>query len=270
MIGEKVVASHPEDSLLRADRLPHIWCPGCGLGAITTSYTRALQESDVDRDRHVTVSGIGCTGRVAGYVHVDSFHTTHGRPIPFATGLKIYNPELEVTVISGDGDLFAIGGNHFIHAARRDAPINVFCVNNFNYAMTGGQHGPTSPVGSNSPTTPAGVSDRPFNLPRLALALGANYVARWTSLHVRQLQRSMQQALNTPGFTFIEILSPCPIGYGKSNGIGDGLDEMRHYRDHCVVDDKASIYDMEIDLRADAPVVLGVFRRDGEREKPRD
>ncbi|MDP6349818.1 MAG: thiamine pyrophosphate-dependent enzyme, partial [Chloroflexota bacterium] len=177
---------------------------------------------------------------------------------------------LKVVVFSGDGDIAGIGGNHLIHACRRNMDMTVICVNNFNYAMTGGQHGPTSPVGSNSPTTPAGVSDRPFNLPRLALALGANYVARWTSLHVRQLQRSMQQALNTPGFTFIEILSPCPIGYGKSNGIGDGLDEMRHYRDHCVVDDKASIYDMEIDLRADAPVVLGVFRRDGERKKPRD
>jgi 2-oxoglutarate ferredoxin oxidoreductase subunit beta len=259
MTGETFVDSHPLDPLLRADRLPHIWCPGCGLGAVTEAYARAIQASGMPLDSHVCVSGIGCTGRVAGYLNIDSFHTTHGRPIPFATGLKLARPELEVSVLSGDGDLFAIGGNHFIHAVRRNIDINVFCVNNFNYGMTGGQGGPTTPHGSFSTTHPYGNADEPFNLPKLAMALGAVYVARWTTLHVRQVQEAMSRAIEKRGFTFVEILSPCPVGYGKSNGIGEGLDEMQLYRDHCVIDDDASPDELAIDLTADAPIVLGTF-----------
>jgi 2-oxoglutarate/2-oxoacid ferredoxin oxidoreductase subunit beta len=259
MTGELMAQGHPLDSLLRAERLPHIWCPGCGIGSITECYVRALDASDTPNDQHVCVSGIGCTGRVAGYVDLDSFHTTHGRAIPFATGLKVARPELEVTVFSGDGDLFAIGGNHFIHAARRNMDINVFCVNNFNYGMTGGQGGPTTPRDSFSTTMPYGNLEDPFNLPKLAMALGAVYVARWTSLHVRQVEEAMARALEKRGFTFIEILSPCPIGYGKSNRLGEGLDEMKLYRDHCVIEDGASPDALEIDLTADAPIVLGTF-----------
>ncbi|HJM76187.1 MAG TPA: thiamine pyrophosphate-dependent enzyme [Dehalococcoidia bacterium] len=256
---ELFVESHPLDVMLRADRLPHIWCPGCGLGAVTEAYAKAIEASELPVDQHVCVSGIGCTGRVAGYLNIDSFHTTHGRAIPFATGLKVARPELEVSVMSGDGDLFAIGGNHFIHAARRNIDINVFCVNNFNYGMTGGQGGPTTPRGSFSTTTPMGSFDDPFNLPKLAIALGAVYVARWTSLHVRQMQQAMDRALEKRGFTFVEILAPCPVGYGKSNDIGEGIDEMRLYRDHCVIEDGASPDDLQIDLTADAPIVLGTF-----------
>ncbi len=256
---ELFVESHPLDVMLRADRLPHIWCPGCGLGAVTEAYAKAIDASELSNDQHVCVSGIGCTGRVAGYLNIDSFHTTHGRAIPFATGLKVARPELEVSVMSGDGDLFAIGGNHFIHAARRNIDINVFCVNNFNYGMTGGQGGPTTPRGSFSTTTPRGSFDDPFNLPKLAIALGAVYVARWTSLHVRQMQQAMDRALEKRGFTFVEILAPCPVGYGKSNDIGEGIDEMRLYREHCVIDDHASPDDLQIDLTADAPIVLGTF-----------
>jgi 2-oxoglutarate ferredoxin oxidoreductase subunit beta len=258
-VTELFVESHPLDVMLRADRLPHIWCPGCGLGAVTEAYAKAIEASELPVDQHVCVSGIGCTGRVAGYLNIDSFHTTHGRAIPFATGLKVARPELEVSVMSGDGDLFAIGGNHFIHAARRNIDINVFCVNNFNYGMTGGQGGPTTPRGSFSTTTPMGSFDDPFNLPKLAIALGAVYVARWTSLHVRQMQQAMDRALEKRGFTFVEILAPCPVGYGKSNDIGEGIDEMRLYRDHCVIEDGASPDDLQIDLTADAPIVLGTF-----------
>ncbi len=259
MTGELLVETHPLDALLRADRLPHIWCPGCGLGAITECLANAIHASDVPLDRHVSVSGIGCTGRVAGYLNLDSFHTTHGRAIPFATGLKLARPELEVTVVSGDGDLFAIGGNHFIHAARRNIDINVICVNNFNYGMTGGQAGPTTPWGSFSTTTPYGNSDDPFTLPELAMTLGAVYVARWTSLHVRQVERAISRALEKRGFTFIEILAPCPVGYGKSNDIGEGLDEMRLYRERCVIEDGAHGDALDIDLTRDAPIVLGTF-----------
>jgi 2-oxoglutarate/2-oxoacid ferredoxin oxidoreductase subunit beta len=257
--AEQIVQAHPRDGALRADRLPHIWCPGCGIGAVMDCYMRAVEASGQAFDEHVCVSGIGCTGRVAGYVNLDSFHTTHGRAIPFATGLKLVRPELTVTVFSGDGDLFAIGGNHFIHAARRNLDIKVICVNNFNYGMTGGQGGPTTPLGSFSTTHPYGNIEEPFNLPKLAIAVGAVYVARWTSLHVRQIRRSVLRALTTPGFTFVEVLAPCPVGYGKSNDIGEGLDEMQLYRRRCSIRNDASVEELGIDLRGEAPILLGEF-----------
>jgi 2-oxoglutarate/2-oxoacid ferredoxin oxidoreductase subunit beta len=259
VLGEIIVETHPLDEALRADRLPHIWCPGCGLGSVMEAYIRAMKTSGLPLDKHICVSGIGCTGRTAGYLALDSFHTTHGRAIPFATGMKLANPELEVTVFSGDGDLFAIGGNHFLHAARRNMDINVFCVNNFNYGMTGGQAGPTTPSGSFSTTTPGGNVDEPINLPLLAGMLGAVYVARWTSLHVRQVQQSMSRALEKRGFTFIEVLAPCPVGYGKSNDIGEGIDELDLYKRHCIIDDSAPLDSLQIDLTSDAPITLGNF-----------
>jgi 2-oxoglutarate ferredoxin oxidoreductase subunit beta len=259
MSAEVMVEAHPLDGLLRADRLPHIWCPGCGLGSIMSCLASAITESGIALDRHAIVSGIGCTGRVAGYLKLDSFHTTHGRAIPFAIGLKLANPELAVTVFSGDGDLFSIGGNHFLHAARRNVDINVICVNNFNYGMTGGQCGPTTPTGARTTTTPFGNGEPAFNLPHLAASLGAVYVARWTSLHVRQVHRSMLNALRKPGFTFIEVISPCPVGFGKSNDIGEGLDEMRMYRTNSIVDPNADLQNAGIDMQRESPIVLGDF-----------
>lgn len=253
------VDSHPLDRLLRWDRLPHIWCPGCGLGAAMACYANAMAASGVPLEKHVCISGIGCTGRVAGYLTVDSFHTTHGRAIPFATGLKLAVPELLVTVFSGDGDLFAIGGNHFIHAARRNVDLNVFCVNNFNYGMTGGQMGPTTPEGARTTTTPYGNYEQPFNLPLLAAACGAVYVARWTVLHLRQLEESMKRAMEKKGFTFIEILAPCPVGFGKDNGLGEGLDEMAFYRRQCAVEDGAPLEEAGLSMSHDARIVLGTF-----------
>ena len=145
--GDAAAATnHPCEGLLRSDRLPHIWCPECGIGIALSCFGAALTNAGLDLDEVAVVSGIGCSGRVAGYLKLDSFHTTHGRAIPFATGLKMANPELKVVVFSGDGDLVSIGGNHFIHAARRNVDLTVICVNNFNYAMTGGQVGPTTPT----------------------------------------------------------------------------------------------------------------------------
>jgi 2-oxoglutarate ferredoxin oxidoreductase subunit beta len=259
MSREIPVKEHPLDGLLRADRLPHIWCPGCGLGSVMACLVNAMTDSGVPLDKQVVVSGIGCTGRVAGYMNLDSFHTTHGRAIPFATGLKLANPELEVTVFSGDGDLFAIGGNHFLHAARRNIDINVVCVNNFNYGMTGGQGGPTTPTGARTTTSPYGNAEPAFNLPNVAVSLGAALVARWTSLHVRQLHGSMLRALQKRGFTFIEVLSPCPVGFGKSNDIGEGLDEMWLYRRRCIIDPDADLAQVGVDLRHDSQIVLGDF-----------
>ena len=187
-VNKRVQAfEHPLDDLLRTDRIPHIWCPGCGIGTAFSSCLTAMKSSQLDLQKVAMVSGIGCSGRAAGYVKLDSFHTTHGRAIPFATGLKLGNPELNVVVFSGDGDLFAIGGNHFIHAARRNIDLTVVCVNNLNYGMTGGQVAATTPFQAKTPTTPAGNPEPPFNLPLMAYASGASYVARWTILHTRDL-----------------------------------------------------------------------------------
>jgi 2-oxoglutarate ferredoxin oxidoreductase subunit beta len=261
MSTTKVVETHPFDSVIRSDRMPHIWCPGCGIGIAMRCYAAAILESGISLDQHVVVSGIGCTGRVAGYMNIDSYHTTHGRAVPFATGLKLANPDLMVTVFSGDGDLAAIGGNHLIHAARRNIDLKVVCVNNFNYGMTGGQVGPTTPLTARGTTAPYGNPEQPFNLPSLVSAAGANYVSRWTTLHVRQLKLDLLASFKRPGFNFIEVLSPCPIGFGKSNNIKDGLEEMELYRQRCVLinNGEVGLDVLGIDLREDKPIFIGEF-----------
>jgi 2-oxoglutarate ferredoxin oxidoreductase subunit beta len=216
--------------------MPHIWCPGCGNGIVVNCFVHALDELQKDMDKLVVVSGIGCIGRTAGYINADSFHTTHGRAVPFATGVKLANPELDVVIISGDGDLFAIGGNHFIHAARRNIGIKVLCVNNFNYGMTGGQQGPTTPLEAFTTTTPYGNIEPPFNLVHLAAASGANYVARWTTLHVRRLTQSIKRMMQKEGFCFIEVISPCPEIFGRRNKLRTGLEMMELFRKASVVE----------------------------------
>jgi 2-oxoglutarate ferredoxin oxidoreductase subunit beta len=256
-----LVDSHPLDEIIRSERMPHIWCPGCGIGVVMRCYAQAILESGIPVDQHVVVSGIGCSGRVAGYMDIDSYHTTHGRAVPFATGLKLTNPQLTVTVFSGDGDLTAIGGNHLIHGARRNVDIKVICVNNFNYGMTGGQVGPTTPRGARGTTAPYGNPELPFNLPYLLMASGANYVSRWTSLHVRQLKADILTTFHKPGFTFIEALTPCPVGFGKTNHIEDGLEEMKLYRERCVLVRNGDVLarELAIDLREEQPIYIGKF-----------
>lgn len=240
---------HPIDRLLRADRLPHILCPGCGIGTVIHGYAHAIAASGIAEDDHVCVSGIGCSGRAAGYMNVDSYHTTHGRALPFALGIAVHNPKLNVTVISGDGDLTAIGGNHFIHAARRNVNLNVICINNFTYGMTGGQVGPTTPIGAKGSTAPLGAVEQPFNLPYLAKATGAVFVARWTILHVREFQNALLRSMQKTGFCFIEILAPCPTSFGRANNIGDGLHEVDIYRERCRIENGATnLEELDIDL----------------------
>jgi 2-oxoglutarate ferredoxin oxidoreductase subunit beta len=221
---------HPLQSFLRKGMIPHIWCKGCGNGIILNCFLKALDELNFDLDKVVVVSGIGCIGRISGYTNTDSFHTTHGRSIAFATGVKLAKPELKVVVISGDGDLFAIGGNHFIHAARRNMDILVICANNFNYGMTGGQHGPTTPLEALVPTTPYGNIEHPFNLVHLAAGSGAVYVARWTVFHVRKLIESIKKSLQKEGFSFIEAVTPCTEIYGQYNRMGTAVDMMKRLK----------------------------------------
>jgi 2-oxoglutarate ferredoxin oxidoreductase subunit beta len=227
---------HPFLKYLRSAMIPHIWCPGCGNGIVLNCFVHALDELQVDLDNLVVVSGIGCIGRTAGYTNTDSFHTTHGRSLAFASGVKLANPELEVVVVSGDGDLFAIGGNHFIHAARRNMGIKVICANNFNYGMTGGQQGPTTPLEALTTTSPYGNIEHPFNLVHLAAASGAIYVARWTTLHVRRLTQSIKKMLQKEGFCFIEVISPCPEIFGRYNKMRSGLEMMEWFKKASVVE----------------------------------
>ncbi len=257
MTTPPTVEENTVDSLLRLDRMPHIWCQGCGIGPAVGCFTRAIESSGLDPDKIALVSGIGCAGRAAGYVKLDSFHTTHGRALPFATGLKLGNPELNLVIFSGDGDLVAIGGNHLIHSARRNMDMTVICINNFNYGMTGGQAGPTTPLGARSTTTPYGNFEYPFNVPYLVAASGATYVARWTVLHVRQLEWSIAEAMTKPGFSFIEVLAPCPTLYGRMNKEPKGLDTMHSYQERSVVRDGADPKDVAID--SDGPIVVGKF-----------
>ncbi len=254
---------NPVEPLLRSERIPHIWCPGCGIGTTVNCFARALFESKLDLDKVAVVSGIGCTGRVAGYVRLDSFHTTHGRAIPFATGLKLANPSLNVVVYSGDGDLSAIGGNHLIHAARRNVDIKVICVNNLLYAMTGGQVAPTTPATAITTTTPYGAYEPSFSLPALAAAAGASYVARWTTYHVRQLTKAMAEVLNRRGFSFIEVISPCPTLYQRRNKMGDGLEAMKFYKQVSKVKNGASVDELAISKEGE--IIVGKFV---DRERP--
>jgi len=248
---------NPVEPFLRMDRMPHIWCPGCGIGTTVNCFTRALIESKADLDKVAVVSGIGCTGRVAGYTRLDSFHTTHGRAIPFATGLKLANPSLQVVVYSGDGDLSAIGGNHLIHAARRNLDLKVICVNNMIYAMTGGQTAPTTPGNAITSTNPYGVFEPAFNLVQLAESAGASYVARWTTYHVKQLSRSMVEMLNKKGFCFIEVLSPCPTLYQRRNKLGDALETMKYYKAASKIKHGAPTCETGLSMKGE--IIVGKF-----------
>ena len=250
---------NPVLKYLRTDRLPHIWCGGCGIGTSVNCFARAVDACQIPLDQISIVSGIGCTGRVAGYLKLDSFHTTHGRAIPFATGLKLANPGLKVVVYSGDGDLAAIGGNHLIHAGRRNVDLTVICINNFTYGMTGGQVTPTTPLQAVATTTPYGNLEEPFNLCHLADSAGAVYVARWTTYHVRQLQKSITRALQKRGFSFIEVLSPCPTLYGRRNRIGDGLAMQRMFKERSQVKNGAATHETGFDFYGPGPIPIGDF-----------
>ena len=248
--------THPLEEFTRKGMIPHIWCNGCGDGIILSEFLRALHELNYDMNKIVIVSGIGCIGRISGYINADAFHTTHGRPIAFAVGVKATRPDLKVVVISGDGDLFSIGGNHFIHAARRNIDMTVICSNNFNYGMTGGQSGPTSPLEAYTTTTPYGNIEHPFNLVHLAAGSGAVYVARWTTIHVRLLRESMKKALKKHGFTFIEVLSPCPEQYGRRNKMPKPMDSMVWFREKSVIRNRIDPLKAEITPNE---IVVGEF-----------
>jgi 2-oxoglutarate/2-oxoacid ferredoxin oxidoreductase subunit beta len=224
---------------LRREILPTTFCVGCGCGTVLNAFTHAIDEMHVDPRDIVCVTGIGCSSWIPSpYFRCDTLHTTHGRAIAFATGVKIMKPEMPVIVIAGDGDLAGIGGNHLIHAARRNIDLTVFLVNNFIYGMTGGQVSPTTPLGTRTTTTPYRNLEHPFKIADIVAAAGASYVARWTTYHPFQLMESMQNAIRKKGFSFVEIISQCPVSYGKMTGMADPVDMLAWMRDSSVhVDD---------------------------------
>lgn len=201
----------------RTKNLPHIFCPGCGHGTVMSAIARAMDQVGVDQDRTVVVSGIGCSSRVPGYMDFDTLHTTHGRALAFATGVKMAEPDLKVVVVTGDGDMSSIGGNHLIHAARRNIDITTICFNNSIYGMTGGQYSPMTPAMARATTSPYGNVERSFDLCQLVKSSGGTYVARATAYHVRLLIRFLAEALMHKGFSFVEAISQCPTYFGRRN-----------------------------------------------------
>ncbi len=225
---------------LRHDKkFPHVWCGGCGIGILLGSLIRAIDHIGYTKDEVVLVSGIGCSGRLPVYVDFNTLHTTHGRALTFATGVKLAKPELKVIVIMGDGDATAIGGNHFIHAARRNLDLTAVIVNNNIYGMTGGQNSPTTPYGQRATTAVYGSVEHSFNIAQLAVCAGAVFAARGTVYHVRQLDGLIEKALLKNGFSVVEVISQCHTHYGRLNKLGNHIEMMKGQRDNAVPVEKA-------------------------------
>lgn len=237
-------------------RFPHVWCPGCGIGIVLGSIIRAIDSLDWELNDILMVSGIGCTSRMPVYVDFNTLHTTHGRALAFGTGAKMANTDLNVMAVMGDGDALAIGGNHIIHAARRNIDITSIIVNNNNYGMTGGQFSPTTPHGMKTSTTPYGMIEPEFDICGLLEAAGASYVARGTVYHVMELDKLIRQAFEKKGFSVVEVLSPCPTNFGRANRLGDGVAMMEHLRDNTVTIAQAEKLPPE---KTTGKVVRGVF-----------
>ena len=244
---------------MRIDHLPQIWCPGCGNGVIMRDVAVAIdelihdEENPINREDIVIVSGIGCSSRAAGYLDFNSIHTTHGRAIAFASGIKMANPKLHVIVLTGDGDCSAIGGNHLIHAARRNLGLTVICFNNDIYGMTGGQYSPTTPNGDRATTAPYGNVDRPFDIANLASGAGASFSARGDVYHARETIDIIKKAILHKGFSLVDVYSICPTYYGRKNKKGDAVEMLKWQKDNLVP--TARYYSMSEEERADKKLI---------------
>ncbi|MCG6983018.1 MAG: 2-oxoacid:ferredoxin oxidoreductase subunit beta [Deltaproteobacteria bacterium] len=220
---------------LRHDKkFPHVWCPGCGNGIVLGAMIRAIDRLGYSKDEIVMVSGIGCSGRLPVYVDFNTLHTTHGRALTFATGIKLAKPELKVIVVMGDGDATAIGGNHFIHAARRNINLTAIIINNNIYGMTGGQYSPTTPYGMKATTAPYRHIEHAFNIAELAVTAGAVFVGRGTVYHARLLDKLIEKALQKRGFGVVEVITHCHTQYGRRNRMGDAVAMMNWQKEHAV------------------------------------
>jgi 2-oxoglutarate ferredoxin oxidoreductase subunit beta len=251
-------ASTTLQNLRKNKKFPTIWCSGCGIGVVMGSLIRAIESLGLENDQVALVAGIGCTARMPVYMDYNTLHTTHGRALAFATGLKIARPDMKVIAIMGDGDALAIGGNHFIHAARRNIGITALVVNNSIYGMTGGQHSPTTPLDMRATTAPYGNVEPPFPICDLAAAAGATYVARSTVYHILELDKYLAQAISNEGFSLVEAVSYCHTTYGRINKLGAAADMMRALKDNSI---SKSAYDRlsAEEREANPKIVRGVL-----------
>ena len=243
------------EKYLRKSSLPTLFCPGCGHGTVLNCFIRAIDDLGII-DGLGLVSGIGCSSWVPVFVNTDVLHTLHGRAIAVATGLKLANPRLHVVVFTGDGDCLGIGGNHFMHAARRNIDMTVLMLDNYIYGMTGGQVAPTTPLGLSTVTTPFGNAENPFDICRLVEGAGASFIARWTTYQPRQIVKTMKKAIQKKGFAFVEVVSQCPVEFGRKTGMGNSVQMMEHYKQNSVTIAKAKTLSAEELL---GKIVVGEF-----------
>ncbi len=221
-------------------KFPHVWCPGCGNGIVMAALLRAIYRMELSKDEIVLASGIGCSGRMPTYLDFNTLHATHGRALTFATGVKLANPALHVVVIMGDGDATAIGGNHFIHAARRNLNLTAIIINNSIYGMTGGQYSPTTPFGAKSTTSVYGHIEQAFSISELAVTAGASFVARSTVYHAELMDNLIELGIKKQGFSVIEVLSNCHVQYGRRNQLGDAVEMLKGFKQNTVTVERAA------------------------------
>lgn len=251
------------EKYLRKGKLPHIWCPGCGYGIIFKSMLRAIETLGWEKDETVIASGIGCASRLPGYADFNTIHTTHGRSLGFATGIKLGNPALKVIAMGGDGDMSAIGGNHFIHACRRNIDITIIVFNNHIYGMTGGQYSPTTPQGAKATTAPFGMIEPAFDISKLAIAAGATFVARSTTYHAIPMEKLLAQAFAHKGLSVVEIIAGCPTGYGRKNSLKTPADMLLWQKENAINAEKAKNMTSE---ELGGKITIGVLHAD--KSKP--
>ncbi len=247
----------------RMDRLPHIWCPGCGHGIVMKALAQAIENLGYDKKKVCIISGIGCSSRAPGYMDFNTLHTTHGRALAFATGVKMANPELKVIVVTGDGDCSAIGGNHLIHTARRNIDITTIVFNNNIYGMTGGQYSPTTPTTEFGTTAPFGNIDKAFDICRLVDAAGATYVARGTVYHAAPLTKLIEKAILNKGFSLVDSISICPTYYGRKNKKGSAVNMMNYLKEQAV--DVKAAEKLSVEEKA-GKIIIGEFKNIQEPE----
>jgi 2-oxoglutarate ferredoxin oxidoreductase subunit beta len=254
----EIAERHPLDEMLKADRLPFIWCPGCGLGIVTKCLTESIIQSGIQTSKHVIVSGGGCSSPLLNCLNVQSYHTPQGSAMPFAIGLKTANPELEVTVVVCDSDLLSRGTNQLKKSAEANFDINVLCVNNSNYGRTGDQLLQDKGVWSSDRSRTMNSHDS-SNLPYVVAASGAQFVSRWTTIHVRQLIKATRRIFHVQGFAFLEIISPCPPGFRESGLFEDGYAQMEYFRARSLVDDNADLSRIGLTMRPPEWIIVGNF-----------
>lgn len=244
-------------------KFPHVWCAGCSHGIVLGSTIRAIAELNIEKDDITMVSGIGCSSRMPVYADFNTCHSLHGRAIAFATGIKFFKPEQNVMVVTGDGDATAIGGNHFIHACRRNIDMTILVLNNNIYGMTGGQYSPTTPTGDKATTTPFGNIDPVFDICNLAIGAGATFVAKTTAFHAIECQKLIKDAINHKGVSVIEIVSTCPVIYGKLNKKGSPADMLKWMKDNSVTLAEAKKLTPD---KLEGKIIRGILKQDNNPE----